>query len=81
MVSVNRLTHSVLLEAFCPRHVKSNADNAFALQGTAIETDSILGVVATAFVLRTSVVRGVREAAEVDIHVGNEWEQKMRVWN
>lgn len=38
-------------------------------QGTVIETDNILGVVATAFVPRTSVVRGAQVAAEVDIHV------------
>lgn len=83
-MSIDQLMHSVILATFCPRHVESNADNAFVLQGTAIETDNTLGVVAMASALRTSVVRGVprvREAAEVNIHVGNESELKMCVWN
>lgn len=69
--------HSILLGAFCSCHVELDADKAVVLQGIVIEMDNMLGVVATASVLPTSVARGIQEAAaEVDIHggkrIGNE---------
>lgn len=84
MVSVNQRMLSVLLEAFSSRHGEWNADNGFVLQGTVTKMDNMLGVVAMASVLRISVARGIREAAEVDIHftAGNKSGMKaVYVWN